>query len=38
MAEDQRRIELKVAGMTCAMCARTIEHALRISMAQQLQR
>jgi len=28
MAEDQRRIELKVAGMTCAMCARTIEHSL----------
>lgn len=29
MAEDQRRIELKVAGMTCAMCARTIEHSLQ---------
>ncbi|MEA1894552.1 MAG: cation transporter [Euryarchaeota archaeon] len=29
MAEYQRPIELKVAGMTCAMCARTIEHSLK---------
>ncbi len=29
MAEDLRRVELKVAGMTCVMCAKTIEHSLR---------
>ena len=29
MAEDIRTIELKVAGMTCVMCARTIEHSLK---------
>ncbi|MHC1575010.1 MAG: heavy-metal-associated domain-containing protein, partial [Candidatus Methanogasteraceae archaeon] len=28
MAEDIRTIELKVAGMTCAMCAKTIEYSL----------
>jgi len=28
MAEDLRKVELKVAGMTCAMCAGTIEHSL----------
>ena len=28
MAEDIRTIELGVAGMTCAMCAKTIEHSL----------
>ena len=29
MAEDLRKVELKVAGMTCAMCAKTIEHSLQ---------
>ncbi|MEA1865350.1 MAG: heavy metal translocating P-type ATPase, partial [Euryarchaeota archaeon] len=29
MAEDTRTIELKVAGMTCAMCAKTIEHSIK---------
>ena len=29
MAEDLRTVELKVAGMTCAMCAGTITDALR---------
>jgi len=29
MAEDLRTVELKVAGMTCAMCAKTIEHSLQ---------
>ncbi|NOQ32659.1 MAG: HAD-IC family P-type ATPase, partial [Methanosarcinales archaeon] len=29
MAEDMRKVELKVAGMTCAMCAKTIEHSLQ---------
>ncbi len=28
MAEDLRTVELKVAGMTCAMCAKTIEYSL----------
>jgi Cu+-exporting ATPase len=28
MAEYLRKVELKVAGMTCAMCAGTIEHSL----------
>ncbi|MEA1870099.1 MAG: heavy metal-associated domain-containing protein [Euryarchaeota archaeon] len=29
MAEDIRTIELKVAGMTCVMCAGAIEDALK---------
>lgn len=29
MAEDLRTVELKVAGMTCAMCAGTIEYSLK---------
>jgi len=29
MAEDLRKVELKVAGMTCVMCAKTIEHSLQ---------
>ncbi len=29
MPEDIRTIELKVAGMTCAMCAKTIEHSIK---------
>jgi Cu+-exporting ATPase len=29
MAGDIRTIELKVAGMTCVMCAKTIKHTLQ---------
>ena len=29
MTEAMRKVELKVAGMTCAMCAKTIEHSLQ---------
>ena len=29
MAEDLRKVELKVAGMTCAMCAKTIEYSVK---------
>ena len=28
MTEDLRKVELRVSGMTCAMCARTIEYSL----------
>jgi len=29
MAEDLRTVELKVAGMTCVMCAKTIEYSVK---------
>ena len=29
MTEGLKSVELRVAGMTCAMCARTIEHSLK---------
>ncbi|KAF5414357.1 MAG: putative copper-exporting P-type ATPase A [Candidatus Methanogaster sp.] len=29
MTESLKSVELEVAGMTCAMCAKTIEHSLK---------
>ena len=29
MTESVKSVELKVAGMTCVMCAKTIEHSLK---------
>jgi len=29
MNESVKSVELKVAGMTCAMCAKTIEHSIK---------